>query len=397
MKLLSSYMKEMKIASRGFYFYIEIFVALLLLGVIVFLVNPNPEGKVEEYLYYDMPEEVFEESLLKELEEGKLEWGKDREFELEESSFEIENQETSQTISYDFDGPKTVQANTLLAFERDSDKLAKTAYIFEEKEDALRLANQNEKLAASISIDEKGELSYQYYLQGYETDRYFNMLYMIHTYPEEELMAKMDQTKVRELNKKRIPLNNQEAIVPIFVVMAGSLMGIFIIMAYVFLDKDEGVIRAFAVSPSSLRKYLFTKIFVVLTSVVISASIVVIPIMKTQPNYLFFYLFLLVTSFAFSALGLFLSSFFDNISKAFGVLYTVMLALMLPVFSYYLPSFDPVWLRYFPTSLALEEMKVILMGEGEFLTVILYSLGFLLAGGLLFEWSNQRFKKTLTH
>ena len=62
--------------------------------------------------------------------------------------------------------------------------------------------------------------------------------------------------------------------------------------------------------------------------------------MGLQPNYPLFYLLLIISTFAFTALGLFLSSFFDTISKAFGLLYFLMIVLMVPAFSYYIPSFD---------------------------------------------------------
>jgi ABC-2 type transport system permease protein len=175
----------------------------------------------------------------------------------------------------------------------------------------------------------------------------------------------------------------------------GSLMGFFIVMAYIFYDKDEGVIRAFAVTPSSIWKYLITKIFVILTTVVISSSIITIPVMGGQPNYFLFYPFLLVTTFAIAALGLLVASFFDNISKSFGVMYVIMLVLMVPAFSYYIPSFDPLWIRVFPTYPILQGFKEILL-NGDAGYVLTYSLAFLTGGLVLFVLADNRFKKTLT-
>ena len=47
MKLLSSYLKEMKIAARGFYFYIEIVIALIILVILLFSVNEKSVSKTE--------------------------------------------------------------------------------------------------------------------------------------------------------------------------------------------------------------------------------------------------------------------------------------------------------------------------------------------------------------
>jgi hypothetical protein len=128
----------------------------------------------------------------------------------------------------------------------------------------------------------------------------------------------------------------------------------------------------------------------------ISSSIVVIPIMKLKPNYLLFYLFLAISSFAFSCLGLLVASFFDTISKAFGVLYLIMVGLMLPVFSYYISSFDPLWIRFLPTYPLLEGFKGIMNGQSDVAYILTYSLAFLIGGIILLALANNKFKKSLT-
>ena len=96
-----------------------------------------------------------------------------------------------------------------------------------------------------------------------------------------------------------------------------------------------------------------------------------------------------------ASLGLLVASFFDTIAKAFGVMYGIMIVLMVPAFSYYIPSFDPLWLRFFPTYPMLQGFKEILLnGDGAY--VLTYSLAFLAGGLALFLLANIRFKKTLT-
>ncbi len=396
MKLFNTYLKEMKIASRGLYFYIEILVAIILLLVIIFVVNPSPDSKSVEYLYNDMPKEVLDDLVNQDIAQGKAKLAADKEFELKPVAFDLKNNDTGQVVSYDFKEKKTVTAKTLLRIDEETGKIKTTAYSFDNEDDILRLALSKGDIAATTTVNDQGEFSYRYFLQGYETDRFSNILYLLHTYSQDEMEAQRDLQVINEIGENKVRMNNQEAMVPIFVVFAGALMGIFIIMAYIFLDKDEGVIKAFAVTPSSVWKYLLSKIFVVMTTVVISSSIIVIPIMQLKPNYLLFYPFLLLSSFAFSALGLLVASFFDSISKAFGVLYLMMIALMLPGFSYYISSFDPLWLRIFPTYPMLEVMKDILMGQADIAYVMIYSLVFLLAGIVLLALANIRFKKSLT-
>jgi hypothetical protein len=135
---------------------------------------------------------------------------------------------------------------------------------------------------------------------------------------------------------------------------------------------------------------------VIMTTVLISSSIITIPVMGLQPNYPLFYLMLLISTFAFASLGLLVASFFDSISKAFGILYAVMMIMMLPAFSYFVPGFDPVWLRFFPTYPMLQSMKEIIMIDTDVSYVLTYSAVFMAGGVLMFGLANFRFKKTLT-
>ncbi|MBT3272124.1 MAG: ABC transporter permease, partial [Spirochaetales bacterium] len=139
-----------------------------------------------------------------------------------------------------------------------------------------------------------------------------------------------------------------------------------------------------------------SKTLIILTTVIVSSSIVIIPVMGAQPNYLLFYVFLIITTFAFAALGLLVASFFDTISKAFGSMYGIMIALMIPAFSYYIPSFDPVWLRFFPTYTMLQGFKEIIMENGDVGYILMFSAVFLAGGIGLFALANMKFKKTLT-
>ena len=59
MKLLSSYFKEMKIAARGFYFYIEVIVAIIIVSILLVTIKPYSDSKQQEFIYYDMSETVY--------------------------------------------------------------------------------------------------------------------------------------------------------------------------------------------------------------------------------------------------------------------------------------------------------------------------------------------------
>jgi len=395
MKLLSSYVKEMTIAFRGFYFYIEIFVAVVILVVLLAAVKENPESSRKEYLFYDMPSEVVEKILSQGIADGKMVELKDTSFTLKPASFTVLNRDTGETVAYDFDGRKTVQARTFRTINLKTGQTASTLYLLPGEEDALRLSLETGSIGATIYLSGKGALSYRYMLQGYETERLSNLLYISHTLPPSVVEAEFDRQEVRELGTYE-HLNSRQNLLPVMVSFMGSLMGFFIVISYIFLDKSQGVIKAFAVTPSSVLVYLLSKTMVILTTVVISSSIFVIPVMKLQPDYLMFYLFLLTTTFAFSTLGLLIASFFDSMQKVFGVLYLVMIVLMVPAFSYFISSFDPVWVRFFPTYPVLQVFREILLGKPDVSSVLVVSAGYLLGGIVLLLLADLKFKKTLT-
>lgn len=395
MKLFSSYIKEMKIAARGFYFYIEIIFAVILLVILLVAVKEESISKDAEYLYNDIPSEVMTYLIEKDINEGKARIVDPTEFEMKPVTFEITNQETGEVTLYEFEEEKVITVKTLERLDPETGKLTRTAYITDNEEDMIRLSYSEGQIGATTTMSAEGEFSYKYYLQGYETERLVDLLYILHNESGEVLTTTMDSQVVRTLGSEQL-LNNRENLLPMFIVFTGSLMGFFIVMAYIFLDKGEGVIKAFAVTPSAVWKYLISKIGVIMTTTLISSLVITIPVMGTNINYLLFLVFLITTTFASSSLGLLVASFFDDMVKAFGIMYGFMIALMIPAFSFYIPSFDPVWLRIFPTYPMLQGYKEILLSNGDTGYVLIYSLVFLVGGLVLFALANLKFKKTLT-
>ncbi|MFC1864504.1 ABC transporter permease [Chloroflexota bacterium] len=394
MKLLSSYLKEMKIAARGFYFYIEIAMAVILLAILLLAIPETVSSNSKQFIYNDMPQKIVEYQQDRSIKDGDARLANPTEFKLKPAEFEITNQKTGETTAYDFNDEKIIDLETMEMLDSTTGELEETVYYVETEEDMIRLAYAESEIGATAAMNPRGKVSYTYYLQGYETERLESLLYISHSKSPGVINAKKDRQVVRTLGVTET-LNNRENLVPMFVVFMGSLMGFFIVLSYIFYDKAEGVIRAFAVTPSAMWKYLISKIFIILTTVVVSSSIITIPVMGGQPNYLLFYLFLIISTFAIASLGLLVASFFDTIAKAFGVMYGIMIALMIPAFSYYIPSFDPLWLRFFPTYPLLQGFKDILL-NGDAGYVLTYSLVFLAGGLLLFVLADIRFRKTLT-
>ncbi len=367
MKLFSSFVKELKIASRGFYFYIEIFMAALILAIFLFVVPDNFNSKGTEYIYLDMPSQasdIYLEKILDEDVDGKAEAVK----------IKIDKKEKEASLYTTED---------------------KEIYILNSREDVIYMADKEREIAAVVKMDSDYNLNYEYYLQGYESDRYKNLLKILHVESNETIETVMGNQDVRPLSTNYESLSDKENMMPSVLVFNGALMGLFIIAAYIFLDRQEGVIKAYALTPSPVWQYLMSKIGVIMVTTIVSSFIVLVPIMKSKPDYLLLLVLLVSTAFFSSSLGLLIASFYNNIMQAFGAIYTFMMLMIIPNIAYFLPSWNPSFVKLIPTYPMLEGFKSVLLGNDDWLYILTISGGFLIVGMILFIISNMRYKKTL--
>ncbi|WP_062532956.1 ABC transporter permease [Jeotgalibaca dankookensis] len=362
MKLFSSFVKELKIASRGFYFYIEILMAVIILIIFLFAVPDTFTDKTSEYLYLDMPNEVKEtylESITDNPKKVKIVIDK---VEKETSLYTTENKEI---------------------------------YILDSRADAIYIADVERQIVAIINVDDNQTFNYEYFLQGYESEKYKDLLKILHVESSEKIEEAVDNQDVRSLSTNFEELSDRENILPSILVFNGALMGLFIIAAYIFLDRQEGVIKAFALTPTPVWQYLMSKIGVVMITSILSSLVITVPIMKNQPDYLLLVTLLMTSAFFSSSLGLLIASFYRNMMQAFGVLYTIMMLMIIPSVAYFIPSWNPFWIRFIPSYFMLEGFKTILLGSNDWQYVLMLSGGFLLTGLIIFKISNKRYKKTL--
>ena len=368
MKLLSSFKKEFILATRSFYFYVELGFALVILAVLLFAIPENISMVEAEYIYPNIPDaakQYFIDDLMSDDLDGEIE---------------------SVTLEA---GDETFDAQLIKTDEKE--------YYILNSENAVRALSENERnIGAMLSLDSSNEMHYTYYLQGYESERLKNLLLIIHNEDVDAMEARFNAQEVRYLSQGFEPLNDRENTIPPMLAFNSALMGMFIMASYVFLDKKEGVIKAYAVTASSVSRYLLSKMFVVMLTAIVSTLIIVIPVMGGQPNYALMLLFLLTSGFFASVLGLLIASLYDDIEKAFGLIFFLLIILMLPSIAYFIPSWDPLWIKFLPSYPIIEVFKECILAGGDAVYVLIASAGFLAAGVLLFGLTNVRFKRTLS-
>ena len=368
MKLWHSFVKELLLSSRTFYFYIELVAAGMFLFLLLFVIPENFNSKSDEYIYWDIPEAA-------------------RSFMVEEA-LDLDEDGVSEQVEFELED----EIVTATLYEAEDERI----YVFEEERHAIQLADQERGFAGIIHMNDAGEISYTYYLQGYETERLRNIYLVLHNEDFDTLESAFNAQEVRTIESGSEKLSDRENVIPSFLAFNGSLMGLFIIASYIFLDKKEGVIKAYAVTASAVWQYLMSKVGVILLTSILTSLIIVLPVMGFQPNYLLMLVFLLTTGFAASALGLVLTSYYQDVQQAFGALYLMVIALMLPNIAYFIPSWDPVWMKFIPSYAMLQGFKEIILVNGDVNYVLLSSAAYLAGGVILFLFANERFKRTLT-
>jgi hypothetical protein len=368
MKLLSSFNKELILATRSFYFYIELLFALILLAVLLFAIPAQTTEVETRYLYLNMPgqaADAFTEILLQDDADGQTE---SVTLEAGNDSFDAELIQTDDEL----------------------------LYILGSEHAVVALADTQRHVGAVISLAGDNQLRYTYYLQGYESPRLRNLISVLLNVDADVLEQKVNAQPVTVLSSGSQPLNDKQNAIPPLLAFNCSLMGMFIMAAYVFLDKKEGVISAYAVTSSPVSHYLLSKTFVIILTALVSGLIIVLPVLGFSVNYGLLLLLLLTSGFFGSVLGLLVASFYQDIAKAFATIFLLLVVMMIPAIAYFLPGWNPAWVSFIPSDPIIKGFKEILLPGGDALYVLLASAGFLIGGAVLFALTNMRYKKSLS-
>ena len=280
------------------------------------------------------------------------------------------------------------------------ESLSKEGYditLLSSREEVETELSRNRSSVGLVVSLENNRLMYDYILQGYEGEKLKNIL---KTSIEAGFAQKMPDfqsaTNVVTLEENVEKLSDRLNILPVFLALNAAFMGLFIIAAYIFLDKDEGTIKAFAVTPSKVWHYLASKMGIMLVSGLISGLVATLFIAGSKANYLHLVLLLMAFNAFGSAIGLFIASFFDTMVKAMGWLYLSIIVLSFAAVSYYMPAFSPLIIRILPSYPMLFAFRETLFEAGNTGYIYANFFGFSILAVVFFLLSNWRFKKTLT-
>ena len=342
-KLWYCFLKDIKLSFKGFYFYIELGMAVIFILVLLFAVSNNTDTSTKMVAYID----------IEEMESDVITAG------LEEHGIDLE--------------------------------------LLGSRQEVVDELEKNRSSVGLIFGVEDDKPVFEYILQGYENEKFRNII-------ETTIIAAMTSElpefnvdiPVTTLNENLERLSNRANILPIFFTMNAAFMGLFIIAAYIFLDKDEGTIKAFTVTPARVWHYLLSKVLIMLITGLITSLLVAVAIVGFNINYPLFILAIAVYNIFGSALGLFIASFFEELTKAMGWLYISVVMLGFAGVSYFVPAFSPVIIRLLPSYPMLFSFREVLLKNGDSGYVLTTVAGFAIAAIFIFILANIRFKKTIT-
>ncbi len=344
MKLLHTFLRDLKVSYRTFYVYIEIIMALIVVAVVLFVLPENFESQSRLHLFAD----------------PALSSQSAEEFTRGETGTEIIPAASREAIV------------AAMAADRSSQGVV-------------------------LTPGAGGGIEVEVILQGYEGDA---MRHLIEASMKGTILSQLpgfeSGARVITTDPDAQRLSDRISFLPMYLLLNSAFMGLFIVAAYVFMDKEEGTIRALTVTPVSVRDYLLSKLGVMLFTGLLTGLLVTVLVARLEVNYFYLLLVLIAGNLFGTVLGLFIASFYSSIISSLGAMYVVIMILAMGGVAYYMPSFSPLALRILPSYPLLFALREAFLEQPNAGYILMITGAFLAGTLLLFIVTEHRYRKTLT-
>ncbi len=174
---------------------------------------------------------------------------------------------------------------------------------------------------------------------------------------------------VSTLREAGVRPDNRMAMIPVLlaldVLMLGFMMGAVLMLE----ERDEGTLKALRIAPVHVSGYILSKGLVFLLVGLMYTGLLLV-VMGTYPvNPFPFWLIVIMGSLFFTFVGMALATFFKNMSEWMFVGFGALILSMLPVLSFLIPSFNPVWMSWIPTAWMIRAFNELLFPAGRSITL----------------------------
>lgn len=292
--------KDIITGFRNYFFYVVIFVAIVFAAIINFVIPEDAEIKPSVYYF---------------------------------AEYEGENKEIFQDV---ISKAEAVHSNV---------------YRQNSREEIVQNMKKNFNSIGMVIRVDKNKPTVEFIMQGYENDQAINTLVLAMKDDIDKIIREdieIDTLLLKNYTTlEKIPLN--KSALPLFLTMEPTLLGLVMIAAFIFMEKDEGTIKAYKVSPGKMPEYIASKITLMLILGWISTILCTVLVVGFDVDFLSLLAIVAVGSIFASALGLIIASFFDNISQSIIWILVISIVFSLSSASYFVPSFAPLYIRILPT------------------------------------------------
>ncbi len=267
---------------------------------------------------------------------------------------------------------------------------------FYQSRESLEAALNKQKKGVGVVIEgDLRNLSYTFITQGQFAPQNLNVLgaALDSVAAAANGAAAPDNLKLTLLRDKSDPIPMNEAGVPVFLVFEVVALGFFLVAAIIFQEKQEGMVRAFRVSPTGTMTYILAKTAVFLILGVLYALVLLLLGLGFDVPLGSLLLLVILGSSMMTLLGIVVAVFFNNLSEWFFVGAFVLIIFMLPTISYAIPAFAPTFITWTPSYPLVFGVRELLFptGKADFLlpTVGLLVVYNVVALGLAY-WAVER-------
>lgn len=264
------------------------------------------------------------------------------------------------------------------------------------REQIIEMMQGDQNTIGMVLRDKAGQPTIEMILQGHESTQMKNALKItMRSILEAGQLNKsnVETMVLRDATIEEIPFNL--ALVPLLILVEPVMLGFVLIAALVFMEKEEETTKAYLVSPGRVPEYLASKIILMMVLSLISTGLITFFTIGWSVDWGMLILLVVIGSIFGSALGLFIGSLFDTISKAMVWVVGLSVFLSLPQVSYFAPAFAPRYLTWMPTYTLMFALKEALFPTGNVGLIYSALMTTGLLGILLYLLSIVTYNRTL--
>ncbi|ABR50739.1 hypothetical protein Amet_4669 [Alkaliphilus metalliredigens QYMF] len=335
--------KDFKIAYRNFFFLIVMVVAVLLIGVVQFLI----------------PESV----------------------------------NTSTNIIYSLEDESIEEFQPLLTYLDAQPQNSTVA----SRDEIVALMKENQNTVGLRLYEMEGNPAFELIMQGYENPQSQRALALT-------IEAILDGETINDRGIETVILRDQRSLgeipfnkqmVPLILLNEPVMLGFIFLAALIFMEKEEGTIKAYMISPGGVGLYLFSKLVLMVVLGLLSTILITLLTVGINVNWPMLVSVVAAGTLFSSTIAMLLASFFDNISKAMIWILGISLLLTAPMISYFTPSFSPRLITMIPIYNLMFAIREAIFPVGN--NAVVYESLLVLTGlsGILYGLALMSYKRNL--